>query len=56
MEGKVSGSTDGGHRGLNGHELNSDFVFSNTKKIINSVTDSPSLETFKTQRDMALAT
>lgn len=27
MEEKVSGSTDGGHRG---HELNSAFVFSNT--------------------------
>lgn len=32
MEEKVSGSTDGGHRGLHGHELNSDFVLSNTHK------------------------
>lgn len=29
-EGNASGSTDGGHKGLDGHELNSNFVFSNT--------------------------
>lgn len=58
IERKVSGSTGADHRGIDRHEINFDFVFLNIHKKINknSVMDSTSLETFKTQKDTVLAT